>query len=279
MDRRDLAASAARRSALYWMLSEILLTCPDERFIARLRQLIGAGAAPSSADAGEQAFAKMAAALPDASQAEDLAVEYTRLFGAVSPSYGPPPPYESAHLRSSGPGDIAGTIDGVYAGAGLAPQSEGVPPDHLGTQLKFLALLCHAEREAWTGGANARALQRQEYDFLSQHVMAWVPGYLEALRASTPHRFYEHLAALISAFLQEEERFLAVPPRLDATAQLRARGAAPAPRRGSGAPANTTGRASGSNGGALRSLRRIVQLMETPAARPTSIQSLFAAAM
>jgi TorA maturation chaperone TorD len=193
-----LIGVASRRSVLYWLLAELFLTCPDVEFIARMRrELLGTDASDSlAAD-----LSALGAALPENSDASDtveLGVEYTRLFGAVSANYGLPPPYESSHRDAAAPGEVATTVSQFYSAAGLAPIDRAAPPDHLGVELRFLALLCHGEAEAWDRSCNTEALGmlRRQRDFLDQHLLQWVPAYLRMVQANTRHRFYRSLIAL-----------------------------------------------------------------------------------
>ena len=147
-------------------------------------------------------------ALPvDSSGTIALAVEYTRLFGSVSKSYGPPPPYESMHRVSSLPTDVVVAVSAFYADAGLAPIDQAAPPDHLGVELRFLALLCHGESEAGRKGANAEAIQslKRQRDFLDRHLLQWAPDYLDVVQADTQHPFYRCLTALVRRTMAEDK--------------------------------------------------------------------------
>jgi putative dimethyl sulfoxide reductase chaperone len=186
-----LASVAAGRSVLYWLLADLFLTCPDKPLVARLSRDL-----PSTAAAEHPMMRELAVlreALPqDEPAITALAVEYTRLFGAVSRDDGPPPPYESVHRNAA---DCA-AVNEFYVNAGLVTFDVTAPPDHLGTELRFLALLCHGESAAWRGGRakEARAALENEHEFLDQHLLAWAPAYLETLEREARHPFYRALA-------------------------------------------------------------------------------------
>ncbi len=199
MDTTIQSEEAAARSALYWMLADLFLTCPDGALVARLRRDLAGGPGTDSANPMIQELAALRDALPtDSPGTIALAVEYTRLFGSVSKSYGPPPPYESVHRGSSLPTDVVVAVSEFYADASLAPIDQAAPPDHLGVELRFLALLCHGESEAWRKGANADAIQslKRQRDFLDRHLLQWAPDYLNMMQSNAQHSFFRCLAAL-----------------------------------------------------------------------------------
>ena len=133
------AEAAAARSAAYWLLADLFLTCPDEAFVARLRSELVPGREPGSTNPMIEELTALRDAMPaDAPAQSALAVEYTRLFGSLSKSYGPPPPYELVHRGSSSPTDVVVAVSAFYADAGLAPIDQAAPPDHLGVELQIL---------------------------------------------------------------------------------------------------------------------------------------------
>jgi TorA maturation chaperone TorD len=211
MDTTALAGAAARRSGIYWTLSELFLTCPDAQFVARLRRALRPQLGSEASDQLVAALKAMHPALPEhATDTEELAVEYTRLFGAVSPTYGLPPPYETVHRPSAAPAELCAQIDRCYSSSGLAPIDRAVPSDHIGVELKFLALLCHDESEAWRKGAieDALRLLRQERSFLYEHLVPWVPDYVATLKRSTRHPIYGLLASLTSQVIAADGQFI-----------------------------------------------------------------------
>lgn len=208
------AILAARRSAWYWLLAELFLTCPDHEFVARCRRNLSfdatRGASDDRADPAAADVAALRAALPDmgdSSGATDLAVEYTRLFGAIRAGYGPPPPYESVHRNAAEPADLVVAVNRSYEEAGLAPIDRAAPSDHLGVELRFVALLCHAEMEAWQEGRTGRARRAAERqrEFLDRHLLRWAPGYLDVVQAEARHPFYRRLAILARKMMAEDK--------------------------------------------------------------------------
>ncbi len=212
---KELAAVAARRSALYWLLAEFLLTHPDGSFVSRLRRGLSEGRDDPALEPFAAQWSGVCEALPepdDAAGIEALAVEHTRLFGGISPAYGPPPPYETVQ-RGAGvaePAELAVAVANCYADAGLDPVDEAVPADHLGIELKFIALLCHREMEAWQRGRHAdaaRALGLQR-EFLDSHLLGWAPRYWRFVQAHARHDFFRSVAALSLKAVSEDRALL-----------------------------------------------------------------------
>ena len=186
-----LASVAAGRSVLYWLLADLFLTCPDQPLVERLSRDL-----PSTADAEHPVMRELAALREAMPQNEAgitaLAVEYTRLFGALSRDESPPPPYESLHRNA--PDAVA--VGEFYVKAGLVAFDGAAPPDHLGTEFRFLALLCHGESASWRDGRakEARAALENQHEFLDQHLLTWGPAYLEMVEREARHPFYRALA-------------------------------------------------------------------------------------
>ena len=201
MNAAALAVVAARRSALYWLLAEIFLTCPDEAFLERFRRDIGGVAADGAAGPWAARLAALGNALPDSDDARGvtaLAVEYTRLFGGVSAPNGLPPPYESVQRRNTLVSETVAAVESHYTQAGIAMLDTAVPADHLGVELKFIALLCHEEMNAWrnAGHSVATRVLRRQSNFLDEHVLKWAPDYLRLLHDQTNHGFFRAATAL-----------------------------------------------------------------------------------
>ena len=201
MDAATLAGVAARRSAMYWLLADLFLTCPNEILVVRLRRDFIGVQKTAAGDSLATSLSALRDALPevkDAAGITKLAVEYTRLFGAINASYGLPPPYESVHRSAGEAAALAVAVSEYYSAAGLAPTDQASPPDHIGVELKFVALSCHSEREAWQQDRAAEAIQAlgRQRTFLDDHLLRWAPGYWELVQAKAQHEFFRQLATL-----------------------------------------------------------------------------------
>lgn len=76
-------------------------------------------------------------------------------------------------------------------------------PDHLVTELEFLAVLAAREARAVAEGRDAGPYRRAARDFLSRHLAVWLPELVERLKtAGTP---YAALARQLLAMLRAHE--------------------------------------------------------------------------
>ena len=140
------------------------------------------------------------------SSAEDLAVEYTRLFvgpyGVVAPPYGSVYLHEGRRVM----GDSTLAVLDIYRRAGLSldPDFKELP-DHIAAELEFVYYLTNKAAGAAAAGQSGiadEALQTREM-FLGRFLNRWVPGFCARLREGTEHPFYRGLAECLAAFIAE----------------------------------------------------------------------------
>lgn len=190
---------AAARSRSYWLLSRLFLEQPDGELLRELTAVLAAAGGEERGGPADALEASALAALASDAALTDLQVEYTRLLGGASKAGGAGQPYESAVRDGRLFGASAEAVASAYADAGH-PELASVtgPPDHVGTELRFLALLCYREMQARGRGeqADADGLLEYQLGFLEQHVLAWVPSFCDGLQAATVHPFYVALARL-----------------------------------------------------------------------------------
>ena len=109
-------------------------------------------------------------------------------------------PYASVYLGAEGMlgGEARDRIAGFWRALGQHPPSE---PDHLTTLLGFYARLCELEGAAYSERRAARERARQA--FLYEHLLSWLPFYLNKLgQIAAP--FYQRWSSLLTAALDEE---------------------------------------------------------------------------
>lgn len=126
---------------------------------------------------------------------------YLALFEVGLP--GPPVPLlESAHTSRAVPQEIVLECVNFYDVLGLHPSQSAFPPDHLVTQLEFLAAVRYLrEHEADPG--RAESLCRLERDFLTRHVLSWLPAAQKKLAKLDPPLF-PFLLRLLCAYVREQ---------------------------------------------------------------------------
>lgn len=204
MDGAGLAEIAQHRSQTYWLLSRLILEAPSLSLFGELGGLLGSVPAESVGLLAEETRALLQSigdAGTDASAIEALAVERTRLFAGLSKGYGAPPPFESVARENKLPGECTIAVAGLYAEAGFDPPApEAGPPDHLGAELRFMALLCFREAEAWRTDDRAAAGEwvERERAFLDEHLLLWAPQHCQRLLALAQTPYHRALATLVA---------------------------------------------------------------------------------
>ena len=202
---------AESRSRSYWLLSGFFLTRPDPNVIDDLRARLEPARAFWSISPLLKRLADAIADREGDDLPQRLAIEYTRLFGGLREGYGPAPPYESMYRENRLHGESTMDVVRMYADAGFAVVDETIAPqDHVGVELKFMALLCNEEIGAWEQGDEAAVadLWERESLFLSNHLLAWGPDFCQRIEADSREPFYGAAAALTEAILVADAQLL-----------------------------------------------------------------------
>jgi len=162
-------------------IAALLLGAPDEVGVAALRQSGLPFSCPIDADA--------------------LARAHTKLLGGLRPGFGPLPPFESVWLGERRVMGVATqSVAAAYeaAGAQLMPV-DGLPADHVGYEVAFLAFLLRCRDDAVDHGDQA-GVERADAawrSFLTDHVSTWVPRWCQAVHDEDPDGFYGALALML----------------------------------------------------------------------------------
>lgn len=192
----DNSHALAARASLYDLLERLYTYPLDDAALDAVVALRVEGAPTPLSDALAVVQARIAAAPGRAAFVEALNVEATRLF--EGPGRPAAPPYASFYLnegRLMGPAALA--VRRAYLARNVRPHDEGrVPPDHLALELGFMALL--AREGAWA----------ESGEFLSEHVLTWVPRWDATVVRATAHPFFVGLANLTLALLQADAAWL-----------------------------------------------------------------------
>lgn len=205
MDSFDaLVHQAGRRAKAYWLLSKLCLDVPTAPMLAELKQTL-AQADPTSAPVE---LAQLLHAIDGAlSAGNEAAVAFTRHLTLGDRKTGEPLPFE-AHVREGClPGKCTEEVASAMQQAGFGDVAPEAPsPDHLGAELRFMALLCHREFQAWSSGDRAgaaEALQTQRR-FQSGHLAQWVPDYCSGLAGRTTNAYLQAVAKLTAVCIDED---------------------------------------------------------------------------
>jgi TorA maturation chaperone TorD len=121
--------------------------------------------------------------------------EYTELFVFQLP------PYASIYLGAEGMigGEARDRVAGFWRALNQTPREE---PDHLATMLGLYSRLAELEAREEEGPARARWLAARKA-FLWEHLMSWLPTYLEK-SSQLANSFYRRWGMILAAALREE---------------------------------------------------------------------------
>ena len=91
----------------------------------------------------------------------------------------------------------------------IAP--EAASPDHLGAELRLMALLCHDECQAWKTGALEAAVAslRRQNRLLGKHLEQWAPEFCRNLAQRSGNAYVQAMARLAAQALSEDVQALA----------------------------------------------------------------------
>jgi TorA maturation chaperone TorD len=213
MRREQSSSEAARRARAYAFLASLYAWAPDAGLLARMAA-IARVSNPAALDPVAASLAFLPVQDDAEGLAEALAVEHARLFGGIQKDYGLAPPYESLWRGGPGAGDGAVALALAYREASYEPAGDGLPPDHLAEELRFMAALCHGEAEfAATGlGDDAGWARARQAAFLRKHLLAWVPTYCTAVAEAAHEPFFRALAEATADAIEEDACRLAEAP-------------------------------------------------------------------
>jgi len=204
MNSARQSLQAEERAQVYWLLSTLCLEAPSMEFLAELTT--------TEPDRDSSCESLLTLDIIEALKREDglstlqqqLAQEFVKLFRGLREGEGPPPPYESIYIGAPDPLAAIASVADFYRQAGLSPMP-GVDdqPDHLGAELRFLALLAKAEAEALNTGEQSDSDQYRMFrrSFLDRHIGTWVAEYCQALCEATEQPFYRNLTDTITKMI------------------------------------------------------------------------------
>ena len=170
----------------------------EERLFDSIRAAAGA-IDPQLAEVAE----KLGAAFAN-TDLSTLLVDYTRLF--VGPAQPMAMPYASFWLtedQSQRHEATQGVLD-FYEQGGLDIGDDlHELPDHVAVELEFLYRLIYAANAGIEDPAKDAELYRR---FVSQHLVAWIPAFANAMGLGAETGFYKALAELTERFVRSEQQ-------------------------------------------------------------------------
>ncbi len=142
----------------------------------------------------------------DEELAQDLAVEYAALFlgpgGHISP-------HESVQLSDDGRllGEATTEVKNYIEACGFEydPDYHGLP-DHISTELEFMAEVTRREAIAWQERDFAKSSNCLEYEreFMERHLGRWIPAFCKRVLKRAELPFYRRIVELTQDFLNTE---------------------------------------------------------------------------
>ncbi len=143
--------------------------------------------------------------------ADEVAVAYVALFDA-GVAGAACPPHESAHLGNSRTGEVAeiqSDLKRSYLRYGLRTAVGSADMvDHVSTEMHVMAMLCAHEASRHGSNRPSDRAVRNQSEFLTGHVLRWVPRFTAKVRSTDRHAVYSALAGGLHAFLAHERQLL-----------------------------------------------------------------------
>lgn len=139
----------------------------------------------------------------------ELKSEFARLF--LGPNRLLAPPFESVYLspRRRLMGDETIKVRQKYNQMGMQILEKGnIPDDHIGLELEFMYYLCYEALESFKEGANSEYIVKNiemQNEFISQHLIQWVPLFCKDIRKNTKLSFFKEIANFTERFIIEEK--------------------------------------------------------------------------
>lgn len=143
----------------------------------------------------------------------DLRVEYNRLF--LGPTRPLCHPYESVYdmdREEADQGTVMGPSASFFQNA-LAVENLEIDLgraelyDHVAIELEFMYFLLSKAIEG--EGEVKTEYQAKAKSVLKQHLVKWLPAFGELVAEKSSHPLYQKLGQLLTAFMQDEARFVA----------------------------------------------------------------------
>jgi putative dimethyl sulfoxide reductase chaperone len=224
LNPQELANIARTRAAFNSFLSVHFTSLPDVAFVERMRHgdLTAMLEALVNDESTEGNIATGASLMRDylnktrnddtAELSQALGVDRTRLYRGLSPTYGPPPPYEMVWSKTRSDVSLLVELAGTYREMGMSPSPEVVERmDYIGVELDFMRELALREATDWESNSleSARKLLEVQDTFMNQHLKDWVPLYVDEVSKRADTDFYRGHLLMLRGFITSEHAELA----------------------------------------------------------------------
>jgi len=213
---------AEARSQVYGLLSALYMELPDLKWLGGIFDAGFQQSFPSIASDFQMAGIKEGLELiagfvtefkskPREEVFKLVSIDRTRLLHGVGKKTSPPPPYESMYRDGRIWGKSTEEVARTCSHLGIKLSEEcSEPPDYIGIEFDLMRLICSAEKEAWEAGSIDKAGKFLQVgsEFLSQHIMRWVPDFCEQMYRKAELDFYRGLSRLTRGFVEYDSRLV-----------------------------------------------------------------------
>lgn len=201
---------ATARANVYGLLADVFREEPSEAFLSKLAEPGFSDALHALNLSLDETFEKTSLS----QLAEDLALEYTRLFIGPGPHISP---NESMHTEARfGETNALWSAQTVAVkkfmeGAGVTiDDSFPGMPDHITAEFEFMQRLTSKEAEAWTTGncelgTNILKIEKRFYD---EHLSQWIVNFCDKVIDLADHAFFRDFSEVTRGFIEFEEETL-----------------------------------------------------------------------
>lgn len=196
LQQQSFAKRAIERSCVYGLLSQVYRKEPNREFLRSFREptfLL------SLKELGIELGEYLLERRPLEETAEELAIEYTRLFiGPGKHIY----PYEFAYCEKEGATAIQ--IKNLVESCGLKYGSDFHDDfDHISVELEFMEKITEQEAKAWKKKDRKKTFEflKFEKQFLDKHLTKWVPEFSDKVIKGARLSFYREMAKLTREFI------------------------------------------------------------------------------
>jgi len=171
------------------VLSDMYLTMPTQESLAEWQAAL---AAETLTQVKLLKQSVHDAKLANGPEREELQTEFDRLF--IEPDAMPCPPWESLYASPDEQimEEAQESLIDLYDDAGLDISASGIPPDHIGAELHFLALLL--ERVENGSEEEQEAALELADELFEEHLNIWVANFTRDLEQAASAPLYKALA-------------------------------------------------------------------------------------
>ncbi len=180
------------RAEIYRILSQLFFY-PEDDFFDKLSDIEDTVVDILRRNYGSEEFVKQFTEAIDELRKlppQELQAEHTRLFINSFPTL-PCPPYESAYREMLLMGDYTEEVSRYYSLYNLEIPED--LPDHISYELDFMRFLLEEGDESLAK------------EFFEEHIIQWVPDFIEDLRGESRLKFYRFVADFLADFIEREK--------------------------------------------------------------------------